>query len=185
MKKLTILVDMDGTIERLLDAWLVRLNKRYNRSVTVDDIAVWDIGEAYPGLTPEQIMEDIYGDEIWGEVQPIENAAEVLKQFIDDGHEVYIVTSTPYQSVQAKMDKLLFRYFPFLRWRNVIITSNKQLVAGDVLIDDAIHNLVGGPYQKVLFDALYNRDFDAEANGMIRAHGWLEVKEIIAKMAEE
>ena len=35
-----------------------------------------------------------------------------------------------------KMDDLLFKYFPFLDWDHVIVTSKKQMIRGDVLIDD-------------------------------------------------
>lgn len=39
------------------------------------------------------------------------------------------------------MEDLLFRWFPFITWDQVIITSRKQFIKGDVLIDDGIHNL--------------------------------------------
>ena len=51
-----------------------------------------------------------------------------------------------------------------------------------IIIDDGIHNLEGGDYQKILFTAPYNRDYDAEANGMIRVHSWDEIVSIIDGM---
>ena len=83
------------------------------------------------------------------------------------------------------MRDVLFRYFPFLSWSQVIITSRKQLIRGDVLIDDGIHNLEGGAYRKILVTAPYNRYYDAEANGMIRVHNWDEIVRIIDEMAKE
>lgn len=102
---------------------------------------------------------------------------------MDAGHEVYIVTATPYISVPEKMDDLLFRWFPFITWEQVIITSRKQLIKGDVLIDDGIHNLEGGDYVKILMTAPHNRDYDAEANGMIRVNNWKEIEEVIADLS--
>ncbi|MBO4839398.1 MAG: hypothetical protein J5493_08540 [Lachnospiraceae bacterium] len=160
MRKLTILVDMDGTIESLLDVWLNRLNKKYNRNVKFEDITSWDISKLYDGLSQTDVMNEVLDDSIWQEVQPINGAYNVLKKWIAEGHHVYIVTATPYQSLKAKMDDLLFRCFPFISWENVIITSNKQLLKCDVMIDDGIHNLIGGEYKKILFDAPYNRSFD-------------------------
>lgn len=181
-KPLTIFVDMDGTIELLLAAWLPRLNEKYHRNLTLDDIHDWNIGLAYEGLTEEEIMAPTFDDTIWSEIQPIPDAAEVLQRLKAKGHHIYIVTATPYQSIRAKMDDLLFRYFPFLSWNDVIIMQRKQLLTGDVMIDDAVHNLEGGNYKKILFDAPYNRDYDAEANGMMRVKGWLEVEKIIEEM---
>ena len=57
----------------------------------------------------------------------------------------------------------------------MIITSRKQLIRGDVLIDDGIHNLEGGDYAKILVTAPHNIDYDAEANGMIRVKDWDEI----------
>lgn len=57
------------------------------------------------------------------------------------------------------MDNVLFRYFPMFTWDDVIITAHKQLINGDVLVDDGVHNLVGGSYEKLLMDAPHNRKF--------------------------
>jgi 5'(3')-deoxyribonucleotidase len=86
--------------------------------------------------------------------------------------------------VEEKMNRLLFHYFPFLSWSQVIITGRKQMIRGDVLIDDGIHNLEGGSYRKILFTAPHNRFYDAEANGMTRVHTWEEAVRIIDDMEE-
>ena len=101
---------------------------------------------------------------------------------MDKGHQVYIVTATEFEHIPEKMERVLFRYFPFLSPDQVIITGRKQMIRGDVLIDDGIHNLEGGEYRKILFTAPYNKDYDAEANGMIRVHGWKEIIEVIDRM---
>lgn len=54
-----------------------------------------------------------------------------------------------------------------------------------MLIDDGIHNLEGGDYKKILFTAAHNRNYDAEANGMIRVRNWDEVVKIIDGMMPE
>ena len=177
-----ILIDMDDTIEQLLRAWLDGVNRRYGRSVAYDDITDWDVSAPYPGLTREQVYAIPDEPGFWGTVRPIEGAAEVIKRFMDAGHEVYIVTATHYVSIPEKMDDLLFRWFPFISWDQVIITSHKQMIKGDVLIDDGIHNLEGGDYIKILMTAPHNRCYDAEANGMIRAGNWAEIEGIISDL---
>ena len=95
------------------------------------------------------------------------------------------MTATPYESILEKMSEVLFRYFPFLSWDQVIITSRKQLIRGDVLIDDGIHNLEGGQYKKVLMTAPHNISFDAEAHGMIRVRNWKEIEQVIDQLSTE
>lgn len=184
MKKLTILVDMDDTIEQLLQAWVRGANETYNRNVAYDDITSWDVSAAYPGLTWEQIYAIPMQPGFWKTVEPVPGASEALQRLMDAGHSVFIVTATPHESVPEKMNDLLFRYFPFLTWNQVIITANKQMIRGDVLIDDGIHNLEGGDYVKILMTAPHNKSYDAEANGMIRVSNWGEIEKILSHLAE-
>ncbi|MBR0086884.1 MAG: hypothetical protein IJL98_03995, partial [Lachnospiraceae bacterium] len=67
----------------------------------------------------------------------------------------------------------------------VIITFRKQLLQGDILIDDGIHNLEGGSYKKILVTAPYNEDYDAEGHGMIRVHSWKEIEAAVLQLEEE
>lgn len=183
MRKLTILVDMDDTIEQLLDAWLRCVNEKYGYHTVHEDIVQWDVSKAFPGLTHEQVYSVILDNAFWKTVDPVPGAAEALERFIRHGHEVYIVTATAYQSVVGKMDDLLFRCFPFLDWDHVIITSHKQMICGDVLIDDGFHNLKGGNYEKILIDAPYNRMFDEKPEGMIRVYSWAEIEAEVDRIA--
>jgi 5'(3')-deoxyribonucleotidase len=83
------------------------------------------------------------------------------------------------------MDDLLFRWFPFITWDQVIITSRKQLIRGDVLIDDGIHNLEGGDYVRILMTAPHNKSYDAEGNGMIRVSSWDDIEKVISEISGE
>ena len=115
-------------------------------------------------------------------VKPKPYAVEYVKKIIDDGHDVFIVTSSYYKTIVQKMDCVLFTYFPYLTWDNVIITSHKQMVKGDVLIDDGIHNHDGGEYFSILMDASHNRKFDAEKHGMLRVKSWPEAYEAVCNL---
>jgi len=184
MKKLTILVDMDDTIEGLLDAWLDCVNEKYGYHTVHEDVVNWDVSKAFPGLTHEQVYSVIEDNEFWKQVKPLPGAVEALQRFVDQGHEVYIVTAAGYQSVAGKMEYHLFHWFPFITWDHVIITSNKHLIRGDVLIDDGFHNLQGGEYAKILVDAPYNRMFDEKAEGMVRVFSWPEIEAQICKLSD-
>lgn len=184
MKQLTILVDMDDTIELLMDAWLKWLNSKFHRNVQLADVTNWDVSLAFPGLTHEQVYDILLEDDFWDTVQPMPGAPEALKSFQDQGHTIYIVTVNPYQTVRAKMEKVLFRYFPFLDWQHVIITSNKTMLKADVLIDDGVHNLENGDYAKILVDGPYNHDYNAESAGMKRVYNWGEIVAEVNRIAE-
>ena len=109
---MTILVDMDDTIEQLLKAWIRRINEKYGYSVTLDQITDWNVAAPYPGLTHNQVYNVLHEPGFWKTVEPIPGAAEGLKHFLEQGHEVFIVTATQREHLQEKMDNVLFRYFP-------------------------------------------------------------------------
>ena len=176
---MTILVDMDDTIEYLLKAWVRGVNETYGYSVGYDDVTDWNVSKAFPGLTWEQVYEVPLRPGFWNGVEPVPGAAEALKRLMDAGHDILIVTATPFVSVPEKIEGYLFRHFPFLSWDQVIITGRKQLIRGDVLIDDGVHNLEGGDYLRILMTAPHNVGYDAEANGMIRVRTWKEIEDIL------
>lgn len=181
MRKLTVLVDMDDTIENLLDAWVAYLNEHYGTSVRKEDITEWDMLKAFPMLEEDKIYGALLDESLWDAVRPLPGAVKYLKKIIDDGNEVFIVTASHPDSISMKMNKVLFRYFPYLTYQNVIITSRKQMILGDILIDDAPHNM-GGQYFGMLFTAQHNKSIEDETlikMNAIRVKDWREVYELI------
>ena len=179
---LTILVDMDDTMECLLDSWTEFLAAKNGVSVSRKDIKEWDMQKAYPTLSKEQIYAPLFEEAMWRNVKPLDGAVDYIQKLMQDGHEVVVVTASHYDNVGMKMRNVLVRYFPFIPYDNVIITSRKQMILGDVLIDDAPHNLIGGKYKGILFDAPHNRAFHAEKYGMRRVKSWKEIYEVITEL---
>jgi len=180
-----ILIDMDDTIEQLSLGWINYLNDRYGTHTAFEDHNHWNMSLAFPTLTREQVYAALDDEALWSYVKPIPGAPETLKRLTDEGHKIYIVTASGYTRIAAKMDQVLFRYFPFIGWEQVIITQNKHLIAGDVLIDDGVHNLQGGNYRKILFHARYNADFDEKSVGAVRVYNWDEAYAHIQRISRE
>lgn len=184
MRKLTILIDMDDTIELLAKAWVAFLNDRYGTSVTPETLSDWEVWKFFPGLSKDEVYAPLYEDEFWDWVEPMEGASDYIQKIMDDGHKVLIVTASTYHTLKPKMEKVLFKYFPYFSWHDVIVTYQKQLIKGDVLVDDGPHNLIGADCCKILMDSPHNRKFDAESNGIIRVKNWSEVYSEIKNIAE-
>lgn len=185
MKKLTILVDMDDTIENLLDAWLNALNEKHGTRVTPDDVHSWDLHEAFPGLSAEQVYEPLFTQELWLDVRPKWDAVRFLYILQKEGHEIYIVTSSNFRTIDTKVSAILGRYFPFIPEDHVIVCSKKQMIRGDVMVDDAPHNLEGADYVKILMSAPHNRDYPAEEHGMLRVRNWREAFLFLYDLADD
>lgn len=201
-KKLTILVDMDDTIEELLIHWIAYLNQEYGTDVKMDDITGWSVQDAFPDLTAEQVYRPLTEDDFWRSVTPKPDAQQYLHKLMEDGHEIYITTSSTYKTIPAKMEYVLFRYFPWISWDHVVIATKKQMIHGDVMVDDGPHNLEDGCYYKILMDAPHNRRYKPPRNGffqekkfvpvldklrnhMIRIKNWEEAYNVITNLAHD
>lgn len=176
MERLRILVDMDDTIENLSEAWVEYLNNEHGTDVKHRDITSWQMSDFFPELTAEQVYAPLYKEEFWKTLRPLNDSVKVLNRLVKAGHEVYIVTASDYRTIKMKMEHVLFKYFPFLSWDNVVVTNNKQIVQGDVLIDDGVHNLENSNCVRFLMDAPHNREYDEKANRMLRVSSWLVIE---------
>ena len=88
------------------------------------------------------------------------------------GHDLYIASTPPWRQPKAWMDKRLWidEHFPTLR-RKVVLTHHKNLLIGDVLIDDTHYR--GQPNFK-------GKWIHFGQNGL----GWKETLQIIKNMTK-
>jgi 5'(3')-deoxyribonucleotidase len=96
-----------------------------------------------------------------------------------------VVTASGAEAVPIKLQKVLFKYFPYLTMKDVIIAEQKGLIIGDVMIDDAPHNLRDFTGKKILFNQPHNRSFNAADSEIQRVDGWGEIYEIIKQEGEK
>lgn len=178
---ITLLIDMDDTIENLLEAWTAHLNKKYGTNVLPKDVNTWDISRCFPSIDRKNVYAPLYDNEFWKTVQPKPDAVKYLKMLKELGFDLYICTTSNYETIRCKLEHIISEHFPFISWGQVITTNNKQLINGDILVDDGVHNLIGGSYKKILMSAPHNLDYDTDKNDMVRVNSWAEAyNEIIA-----
>ena len=183
MKKFVICVDMDDTIEDLITPWIEYLNKKHGLNVNPAEVDDWAIEKFFPTLTAHDVFAPLWDPELWDNVKPKHDSPYWLKRLIDDGHKVYICTCTHYKVASFKMDKALFKYFPYLSNKDLIMMRDKQMIRCDYLVDDGIHNIIG-EYKGLLMDTPHNRSFEGHPN-VIRVFDWEDVYNIITKEANK
>jgi len=183
--KITLLVDMDDTIEDLLRAWIGCINKKYHTNVLPEEVTTWDISKSFPSIPKEKVYAPIHKNSFWKKVEPRKDAMIYLEKLFNQGFKIYLCTATNPDTVKSKFDNVVKRYFPYIDWEHIIITSKKQLIYGDILIDDGIHNLLFGRYKKILMTAPHNAWFKEETTDIVRVDNWKDAYKEIIKIANE
>lgn len=136
----TILVDMDNTLVDLLRPWLAAYRDVGGEHILPEDVTSYN----FEGLVknPKLFVQVLKSGGIFAEAKPMPGAQHGLRELLRE-HKVVIVTKVNSFNARAYDAKIgtMWRYFPEVDRRNMIFASDKSLIHGDVLIDDAPENL--------------------------------------------
>lgn len=182
MAKKVILTDMDDVLNNFCRKWIKAIGDKLGEYRDINDITEWDIGKFYPTISKETLKEIAKSPEFWRSMTMREDALEYIPK-LQEYFEVYVVTATNFNVAPVKIEEFL-KAFPMIDSKHIILAYNKQLVHGDYIIDDGIHNLVGHNAFKILFDTPHNKipSEVEESLNLHRVHGWKEVYETIMKI---
>ena len=181
MSKLTILVDLDDVIDNCLEPWVNVLNREHGLNVKAEDITEWDLLESFPTLSHEEIYAPIKKFSFWlTEVSVRKDAIKYLNKLIKLGHEVYIVTASDLSMIHLKYLALIQPNFP-IKEDHIIVTHRKDLIRGDILIDDCLGHVMDFKGQAILMTAPHNKHVFIDDMGLKRADNWQEVYKYITE----
>lgn len=162
-----ILVDMDGVIADWGNAYGESLDAFGDAAAGIPRHAEQRSFNLNEGRTDEEkalIAAVMIEEGFYSRLRPIPGAKTALKAMLAAGHDVRICTSPWVSNPTCASDKLnwVAKHYGTHWAQRVIITTDKTLVRGDVLIDDkpAVTGGVDPEWVHVLFDQPYNRDVD-------------------------
>jgi len=162
-----ILVDMDGVLCNLIEKWFRLYNKEYGDDLSIEKLVEW--GPHRFARAGSAVYKYLSQPGFFRDLSPIPGAVEGVRSLMERGHDVVVVTAAR----RGHRDKLewLRQRLPFLDTRNIVFAHRKELVRGDVLFDDAPHNLEAfAPFgQPVAMAYPYN-----EGVGCPRVRTWSE-----------
>jgi 5'(3')-deoxyribonucleotidase len=173
----TILIDMDETLCDLMTPWLSEINARYGTAVRREDVKTWDVFESIKDLLPRgvtlhEVLIPIQIPGTFVNLRPMPGSVKTVRQMLSLGWDVALVTALPGSVAQpgiviGEKVRWVEENLPELSG-NVVVTSAKHRVRGDVLIDDSPKFLSSFPGFKIVFDAPWNQGLA----GMRRITSW-------------
>ena len=123
---------------------------RYNSDVTIDDVTQWDL--------PCDMVQIFIEPGFFLHLPPIPGAIDGVRDLLSWGHEIIIATNHSNNDYIAA-DKVLWvqRNLPMLS-NNMMIGARKDVLQGDIIIDDNPDYLVNSPCPiKICMDRPWNR----------------------------
>ena len=180
-----ICVDIDATLNDLIDKTLEMYNMTYGKNIQIDDITTYHFCDC---LTQEdaQGLEALFKEKkLWDSLRPLPGSQSALKQLIKKGHQIYLATATDPINFSWKIDWLK-RYFSFIPSDNVIRIMDKSLLKCDILIDDCLDNLTSVFCERITLNYPWNQSRSKEiAYDIKRAFSWGDIIDIVNTIERE
>ncbi|WP_025157198.1 5' nucleotidase, NT5C type [Leifsonia aquatica] len=169
-----VLVDLDDTIAH----WNLRYDQgleKYDRAGAIPRAGDMKQFNLYEGRSEtEQLIISAVMNEpgFYRDLEPVDGAYDALWEMHDTGLEVFLVTSPWLSNPTCASDKLHWvRNFLGDDWAaRTVITHDKTIVAGDILIDDKpkITGYATPSWQQVIFDQPHNQ----HRTDLVRLTNW-------------
>ena len=160
-----VLVDMDGVVADFERGFAAIWRSKYPNRIFIreEDRRNFYLADDYPEEYRADILEIIYNPGFAASLPLVRGAKEALEAMIGYGFTVKVCTS-PLDATHNWSDKCAWveRFLGAGWWKNLIITRDKSLVRGDILIDDHPNAASRGgsmvpTWQHIVFDRAYNR----------------------------
>jgi len=175
--KLTLYIDIDETICKFLEKLCSEYNNKYNKNIKVSDIKTWSLNTYMDG---DKAFEIINSPGFFGSLEPIEDAIETIEKLVNDGHEIFIISSPSNEYSVYEKYKWIRKHLPFFDIRNLILVGNKgellSRINGDnsILFDDCPEYVSKFNGVSVVMDREYNKELIVGVDCDFRVDGWDE-----------
>jgi 5'-nucleotidase len=159
-----ILVDMDGVIADFDQELVLRWRERHPDKpyVPLEARKTFYVKDSYPEELKPLVVEILLESSFFRDMLPMQGAIEALHEMQAMGWEVFICTSplSTYRNCVLEKHEWVEKFLGPSWVRQVVLTKDKTIIKGDVLIDDkpAITGVEERPeWEHILYDRPYNQ----------------------------
>ncbi|UOF92533.1 hypothetical protein LSG31_10445 [Fodinisporobacter ferrooxydans] len=175
-----LLLDLDDVCACHNERWVERFYEKTGILLDREEWSSWDLHEVYSESITKSLYEILQEPGFFRYLQPKSGCVEGVRTLYEVGFEIVFVTASPPTALYEKYE-WIEEYFPFISKSNIVLTQRKDLVYGDILVDDGPHNLLRSPAKtKIVFDHAYNRHLQQ----FQRVKDWNELVRILRDYME-
>jgi 5'-nucleotidase len=181
----TVLVDMDGVLCKWQDQFdkLLRAHYPHIPVFPFDKVTRFKTQSFYADEYRAEIAEMMNRPGFYLDLEPMDNGIAALHAMKEAGLNVFICTAPYVTNKTCASEKMewMERYVGSDWLNKTIITSDKTMVHGNVLIDDkpSIKGARTPSWKHIVFDAPYNRGIEP------RLDRWEDWMKVLVQVANE
>ena len=178
-----ILIDQDSTLADWESGFLDNWKKDHPNeiSIAIEKRTQFETCLDYPEHLRDKVESTYHAPGFFLNLKPILGAIEAVRKMIRLGHHVFICTAPLFTYEYCIVEKYQWveKYLGRDFTKRIIMTKDKTLIHGDILIDDKpeIIGVMKPTWQHVLFEAPYNRN-RADGRKIINWSNWREVRQL-------
>lgn len=159
-----ILLDSDDVITACLRAVIKAYNEQNGTSFRPGDFQTWNLTETL-GCSLEDLMKIFRAPGFFENLEPKKGAIGAIRELIKSTkYDLYVITATSDDDGSELVSKIRWfkQYLPEFNVKRIIACQDKEIIRGDVIIDDKVENLDAcAPFMHcILMDSPTNRDCD-------------------------
>lgn len=177
-----IKIDIDNVLNDLTCTMLTIYNERNDTHYTLNECTSYDF-MCFPTAMRNELFRMFRDDELYERMRPTDESSHYLFLMMDE-FDVKIVTSTKPDQLLQKL-AWLSRWFPFVKWEDIIVCTDKKWIEADYVIDDHVGYLIGDIATRILIDMPWNRNVIDYAYSINRVANLQEAYEIITTSEKE
>lgn len=139
-KKKKLLVDMDGIIADFFTPLFRDYKRLTGETVVMDQILGWDMAK-YVGQG-EVLIDLFHQPGFFLKLKPLPGAIWALKR-LSKRYDIIIASYACTPSAASEKVSWCKKHLPFISIDSLILCHRKELIRGDAIIDDGLHNAMG------------------------------------------
>lgn len=181
-----ILVDHDEVLCQFNRRCVDLYNDETGSSIELSDIKSFNLTDSF-GIPREEgdvlLAKYMRRSDFYEHVIPVKGAIDGMGRLVDDGHDVFIATTIAKSAPGLYAQKFAWikKHMPWFDMNNLIGVHAKWMLDGDVLFDDALHNLEAFVSKRTRprYAIAMDRPWNSAWNGL-RVSSWESFVERIA-----
>lgn len=182
MKRFIIFTDMDEVIVQLMKSWLALYNRDYDDDKQPWDMIGWNVERWVKPECGKKMYDYLSLPNFFFDLEPYDGAVEGMRE-LHAKHDLFILTATPLEATRGLNDKMRWvkHHLPFFETNRIISCHHKQLLNGDILLDDGAHNLADFRGIAIKMDRPGNIGEDDCCDGVVE--DWRQFVDVVHDLA--